>query len=80
VERWREVIYTDKSTLTIGCGGTPRKVHRPAGAEIAFEDRCLALTFSSGRISICEWAAITHGYHTPLIYIRKRTLEEQTLN
>jgi hypothetical protein len=53
-------------------------VWRPAGAEIAFEDRYLASTFSSGRISICIWAAITHGYHAPLIFIQKRTPEERT--
>jgi hypothetical protein len=52
----------------------------PAGTESAFEDRYLAPTFSSGRISICLWAATTHCYHTPLIFTRKRSLEERTLN
>jgi hypothetical protein len=55
-------------------------VRRPAGTKIAFEDRYLAPTFSSGRISICVRTAITHDYHTPLIFIRKRTPEERTSN
>jgi hypothetical protein len=66
--------------LATGCGENTRKVRRPAGAEIAFEDRYLALIFSIGRISICLWAAITHCYHTPLIFIQKRIPEERTSN
>jgi hypothetical protein len=60
-------------------GGKPRKV-RSVRTEIAFEDRYLAATFSSGRISICVGVAITHGYHIPLIFIQKRTPEERTSN
>jgi hypothetical protein len=37
----------------------------------------ICLTFSSGRISICVWAAITHDYYTPLIFIRKCFPEER---
>jgi hypothetical protein len=58
--------------LTTERGRKPRKVRRPAGTEIDIEDRYLDPTFSSGRISIYVWAAITHGYHTALILIRKQ--------
>jgi hypothetical protein len=63
VERWRKVIYTNESMLMTERAGKPRKVRRSVGTEIAFEDRYLAPTFSSGRISICVRVAITHDYH-----------------
>jgi hypothetical protein len=45
-----KVIYTNESSLTTGRSGKTQKVQRPAGTEIAFEDRYLAPNLSSGQI------------------------------
>jgi hypothetical protein len=43
-----ESHYMDEPSLTTEHGGKPRKVRRPAGTEIAFEDRYLVPIFLSG--------------------------------
>jgi hypothetical protein len=78
---WRNIIYAGKFTLETGCGGNTRKIRRPAGTGIAFGGRYLALTFSTGQIPICVWAAIACGCHMYTInFIRKRAPEERTSN
>jgi hypothetical protein len=47
------VIYTDMSILANKRGRNPRKVRPPEETEIAFEDRYLTPTISSGQFSIC---------------------------
>jgi hypothetical protein len=77
-EKWKEVVFRDEATLNSARGGKPKTVRRPPGSQFAYDSRFLAPTFESGRFSVSFFAAITHGGHTPLIPIRKRSPNERT--
>ena len=55
-------------------GQRPR-VRRPPGT--AYDDRFLAPAFNSSRTSVMFWAAVGYNFHSHLIPVRQRTLDER---
>lgn len=77
IERWRKRIFTDEYGVQIGKGGQRKKVRRKAGVELAYQDRYLEPTFTSGRFTVQFWGVVTYGSHSPLTVVRHRTPEER---
>jgi len=77
VSDWRKCIFTDETTYSSsGHQGGPRRVRRKAGT--GNQERYQDKQQHSNRFSTGLYAAITFGYHTPLVYIRQRKPSERT--
>jgi hypothetical protein len=75
-KQWRKVLYTNEIQLEVGLTGPRMKVRRPPGT--AFEEKYLEPTFAGEKRCIMFFAAFTHGCHSHLVAIRKRTENERT--
>jgi len=68
-EEWTRVIWTDEALVELGKNSDVCCVWRRPGE--AFDEKCLAPTFKSGRTSVMVWACIAHNYKGPLVFLPK---------
>jgi len=52
------------------------RVHEPPNSE--YDERFIAPAFKSARTSVMFWETVGYGYHSPLVAIRKRAVDEKT--
>ena len=64
-EDWKNVIWTDESSFELG--KTSRQIRVWRKVHEAYESKCLAPTFKSGRSSVMIWGAFTGFDKSPLV-------------
>jgi transposase len=69
VEEWRRIIWTDEASAELGKNTRVCRVWRRTNE--AYDERCLAPTFKSGRTSVMVWGCIAYNKKGPLIIIPK---------
>ena len=74
-QRWRRSVWLDEARVEYSTYQPGRKVRIRPGEELL--EKNLAPTFRSGRITVNCWAAVTYGWRTPLIRVRKRLPSER---
>jgi hypothetical protein len=68
-EDWKQIIWTDESSVKLGKNSKVVWVWRKPGER--YDEKCLTPTFKSGRDSLMVWGCMTHGRLGPLIRIPK---------
>lgn len=72
---WRKMIWLDEAKVEYTAHQPGRRIRIKPGQE--FNDKNLAPSFQSGRVSVGCWAAYIHRKRTQLVWVRQRTAKER---
>ena len=76
LKQWRLCVFMDETKVnSSGQDGPKKRVRRKRGTRN--EQQYVDYQHHSGRYSLQFWAAITYGFHTPLVFIRQRPPNER---
>jgi len=90
ISQWEKRIFTDEIHVELSPRGlfpscfTCQELlltalgQRPRVRHSEYDERFIAPAFKSARTSVMFWGAVGYGYHSPLVAIRKRTVDEKT--
>jgi len=67
--------FTCQDILLTALGQRPRV---PRAPNSGYDERFIAPALKSARTSVMFWEAVGYGYHSPLVAIPKRTVDEKT--
>jgi transposase len=69
--QWRKAVFVDETQVPSSGGAGSGRVRRRAGQRM--EHRFQTVQQRYGRFSAMFFGAITHGHHSPLVYVPRRT-------
>jgi transposase len=78
VSDWKQVIFSDESSVEIGKQSRQIRVWRSIGER--FNTDCLAPTFKSGRKSVMVWGCFAGGIKGPLVFCDENKEGSERIN
>jgi len=78
VSDWKQVIFSDESSVEIGKQSRQIRVWRGVGER--FNTECLAPTFKSGRKSVMVWGCFAGGIKGPLVFCDENKEGSERIN